>query len=295
MHSRRSKQTPRMNRHRQTGSDLPSQPLEPLRSEVCLLGPSSASCTEHSCVFTCHSAHIRLRSENHSVWAFRFTIIFLVLHVSAHDQAAGARGSAFADLVLIHACLSRCEHVAKVTSLKSAACPLRRVHPLVSVFFSRLRDQVICFKVLPELLLFMCHVAANTLCSDRRTKNNTKSRTNCAPWNPGGNEVRTACGRFHSVRGTATAKPAHGFTQFGKTPSWRTTTPFGTEGFSPVCVVLFSTYRSAPTGSPWPSSVLRPAQSPAIDQAHRCRGIQVQIQSAGYSQVPRNALDLEPF
>ena len=59
--------------------------------------------------------------------------------------------------------------------------------------------------VLPELLLFMCHVAANTLCSDRRTKNNTNSRTNCAAWNPGGNEVRTACGRFHSARGTATA------------------------------------------------------------------------------------------
>ena len=41
--------------------------------------------------------------------------------------------------------------------------------------------------------------------------------------------------------------------------------------------------------------MLRLAQSPAIDQAHRCRGILVQIQSAGYSQVPPHALDPEPF
>ena len=42
-------------------------------------------------------------------------------------------------------------------------------------------------------------------------------------------------------------------------------------------------------------NMLRFARSRAVDQAHRCWGVQVQIQSAGHSQVLGHALDPEPF
>ena len=63
VHARRSRETPRMYRPHQIRSDSPSQPLEPLRPEVCLVGPSSAS--GPSCVPTCHSTHTRQRSLRH--------------------------------------------------------------------------------------------------------------------------------------------------------------------------------------------------------------------------------------
>ena len=42
------------------GSDSPSQPIESSRPEVCLLGPSSASCTGPSCVPTCQQSKSHL-------------------------------------------------------------------------------------------------------------------------------------------------------------------------------------------------------------------------------------------
>ena len=65
VHSRRSQQTHRMNRPRQNGSGSLSQPLQLLRSEVCFLGPSSASCIGPSCVTTCRSNRTRQQSKSH--------------------------------------------------------------------------------------------------------------------------------------------------------------------------------------------------------------------------------------